>query len=59
MEKLLTTNQLAEYLGVAVSTVLQYRATGAEPRYMKLGHLVRYRLADVQEWLDSKKVGIG
>ncbi len=54
MDKLLTTNQLADYLGVAVSTILQYRATGTGPQYIKLGHLVRYRISDIEAWLEDK-----
>ena len=52
---LLTTQQLAEYLGVAVSTLIQYRRDGNGPIYIKLGHLVRYRMQDVERWLDEKK----
>jgi excisionase family DNA binding protein len=54
-EKLLNTKELAEYLGIAVSTLLQYRADGVGPEYIKLGHLVRYRIPDVEAWLESKK----
>ena len=53
--KLLTTKQLAEYLGIAVSTILQYRMEGRGPQYIKLGHLVRYRIEDVEQWLESQK----
>ncbi len=52
---LLTTQQLAEYLGVAVSTLIQYRRDGNGPVYIKLGHLVRYRMQDVERWLDDKQ----
>ncbi len=51
---LLTTQQLAEYLGVAVSTLIQYRRDGNGPTYIKLGHLVRYRMQDVESWLEAK-----
>lgn len=54
MDKLLDTKQLAEYLGIAVSTILQYRADGTGPQYIKLGHLVRYRISDVEAWLEAK-----
>ena len=53
--KLLTTKQLAEYLGIAISTILQYRMEGRGPQYIKLGHLVRYRIEDVEQWLESQK----
>ncbi len=54
MDKLLDTKQLADYLGIAVSTILQYRADGTGPQYIKLGHLVRYRISDVEAWLEAK-----
>jgi excisionase family DNA binding protein len=55
-EKLLTTKQVSEYLGIAVSTLLLYRATGDGPRYIKiLRRLVRYRQADVDAWLEAQK----
>lgn len=54
MDKLLDTKQLAQYLGIAASTILQYRADGTGPQYIKLGHLVRYRISDVEKWLDAK-----
>ena len=57
MANLMTTKQLAEYLGIAVSTILQYRATGTGPNYIKLGHLVRYRQKDVDLWLEQKSTG--
>ena len=54
-EKLLTPNQLAENLGVKPFALLQYRMNGKGPKYIKLGHLVRYRQEDVDEWLESIK----
>jgi len=54
MEHLLNTKEVAEYLGLAVSTILQYRVDGNGPIYFKLGHLVRYRKSDVDEWLKAK-----
>lgn len=53
--KLLTTKQLAEFLGIAESTIMQYRVDGTGLNYIKLGHLVRYRIKDVEAWLVSKK----
>lgn len=51
MEKLMNTNELAEYLGIAVSTIVDYRLKGIGPVYVKIGHLVRYRKADVDNWV--------
>lgn len=58
MEKLMKTNELAEYLGIAVSTIVDYRLKGIGPVYVKIGHLVRYRKADVDNWVANKAVVI-
>ena len=58
MEKLMNTNELAEYLGIAVSTIADYRLKGIGPVYVKIGHLVRYRKADVDNWVANKAVVI-
>ncbi len=58
MEKLMNTNELAEYLGIAVSTIVDYRLKGIGPVYVKIGHLVRYRKADVDNWVANKAVVI-
>lgn len=53
-QKLLTTKELAKYLDIGESTLLQYRFDGTGPAYIKLGHLVRYRISDVEAWLASR-----
>lgn len=53
-DKLLNTKELSKYLGIAISTIMQYRVDGTGPNYVKLGHLVRYRISDVEAWLESK-----
>ena len=58
MEKLMNTNELAEYLGIAVSTIVDYRLKGIGPVYVKIGHLVRYRKADVDNWVATTAVVI-
>lgn len=54
IQKLLTTKELAKYLGIGESTLLQYRFDGTGPAYIKLGHLVRYRMSDVEAWLAKR-----
>ena len=58
MEKLMNTNELAEYLGIAVSTIVDYRLKGIGPVYVEIGQLVRYRKADVDNWVANKVVVI-
>lgn len=52
-EKLIDENQLAELTGLAVRTLQAWRYRGDGPPYMKLGSAVRYRLSDVEEWLEK------
>ena len=54
MEKLLTTNELAKFLDVAPYTIYLLRQTGQGPRYLKLGRIIRYKMEDVQTWLEEK-----
>ncbi len=51
--KLLNTSELAKYLGVNDSTLRQYRIKGNGPTYIKIGHLVRYKISDIEEWLNN------
>ncbi len=56
INKLMTTKQVSEYLGIAISTLLLYRAMGTGPRYIKiLKRLVRYEKEDVDAWLAEQK----
>lgn len=46
--------QVAEHLGVPVSTLYQWRHRGVGPRGIKVGRHVRYRWEDVEAWLEQK-----
>ena len=52
--KLIDTVQLAEYLGNEVNTCEGWRLKGIGPRYIKVGRLVRYRIENVDLWLESQ-----
>ena len=43
----------AEYLNISVKTLQKWRGTGDGPRFAKLGAAVRYRLADLEQFLDA------
>jgi predicted DNA-binding transcriptional regulator AlpA len=54
--ELMTTAAVSQYLGIAVSTLAMYRAAGVGPKYIKVLHrLVRYRRADVEQWLNTQE----
>jgi predicted DNA-binding transcriptional regulator AlpA len=54
---LVSPNQLAEYTGIPVQTLANWRWREQGPPWLKLGRHVRYRLADVEKWLDANAQG--
>lgn len=55
-DKPLTPAELAERYGVPVSTVYRWNYSGTAPRRILVGRHVRYRLADVEAWEESRQV---
>ena len=43
----------SEITGLAVKTLQQRRWLGKPPTYLKVGRLVRYRISDLMDYLDS------
>lgn len=52
----LTTVEAARYVRLGKPTLERFRLTGEGPRYAKLGGAVRYRRADLDQWLESRLV---
>lgn len=50
----LDTREAAKYLKVKPSTLSQWRWNGNGPRYCKVGRLCRYRLADLDAFLEEQ-----
>lgn len=50
-EKLWSVQDLADFLGVPVATVYQWRTKRYGPVGLRIGKHVRYRPADVERWL--------
>ncbi|REJ79725.1 MAG: DNA-binding protein [Acidobacteria bacterium] len=48
----LSTKEAAAFLGVSPRTFENWRLTGSGPRYSKVGRLVRYRLADLEDYVE-------
>jgi excisionase family DNA binding protein len=53
-DRLLTVKDLADYLGVPVATLYQWRYRGEGPAGFRVGKHVRYRWRDVEEWIESQ-----
>jgi predicted DNA-binding transcriptional regulator AlpA len=49
--------EVAEMLGVSVGTVRRWRLFGKGPKFLKLGVLVKYRISDVERWLQTRPSG--
>jgi len=49
----MTVTQAAEYLGLAVSTLNKWRCHGEGPVFIKLGRAVRYRVEDLEKFIQK------
>lgn len=54
-ERLLTVEEVAEWLGVPVGTIYAWRYRNTGPASYKVGRHVRFRRADVEGWLEDKR----
>ena len=52
LEPMLSIEELAEYLGKPVRTIYDWRLSGRGPRAVHVGRSLRYRVCDVQAWLE-------
>ena len=55
MQTLLNEKQAAEKLGMTHWTLRRYRVYGGGPNYVKLGSLVKYLEADLEEFVMSNR----
>jgi predicted DNA-binding transcriptional regulator AlpA len=54
-DSLLDPHATAKFLGgVSILTLADWRTKGVGPAYVKVGRCVRYRLSDLQTWLESR-----
>lgn len=57
MSPLLDEKTAAEYLGLSVRCLQNWRRTGKGPSFIRVSHkVVRYELEDIQIWLDKRRV---
>jgi len=50
----LNTDQAAFYIGLATRTLEKMRSTGRGPRFRRHGRHVRYHIADLDDWSESR-----
>jgi excisionase family DNA binding protein len=54
LDELLTTEGLAAYLNVPVTTLYAWRHRGEGPPGFRVGRHLRYRRVDVEEWVRGR-----
>lgn len=54
MERLLSVQEVATVLGVPVKTVYAWRHRNEGPPGFRVGRHVRFRVADIEQWLDGQ-----
>lgn len=52
---LLSPAELAAYLGIPLATIYRWRSRGDGPCGIRVGRHVRYRVEDVERWLDERR----
>jgi len=50
-DQLMTVEQAAQYLGLAVSTLNKWRCHGGGPVFLKMGRAVRYKLENLDNYI--------
>ncbi len=53
-ETLMSPQELADMLGLPLATVYGFNYRGTGPRRISLGRHVRYRVSDVEAWLERQ-----
>ena len=53
LEPVLTTSELAEYLGLQPQAIYDMRTDGRGPSGIRVGREIRYRVSDIRQWLDG------
>lgn len=55
----LSPGQLASYIDISERTLEEWRRKGIGPRFVRIGKHVRYKLADVDAYLDQEQKAQG
>ncbi|WP_309070276.1 helix-turn-helix domain-containing protein [Arthrobacter sp.] len=53
-DRLMSTEELAEYLSVPIATVYAWRSRRKAPPGIRVGRFVRFRQSEVDAWLASR-----
>ncbi len=53
-DRLLTANELADFLDVPIKTLYAWRCRGEGPVGFRAGRHIRYRWVDVEVWIEDR-----
>jgi excisionase family DNA binding protein len=56
-ERLMSPGEVARFLGVPLHTLYRWRSRGDGPPGYRLGRHLRYRVDDVERWLEDHRDG--
>ena len=59
MDELVSEQELAAWLKVSPHTLRTWRNRSQGPAFVRAGSLYRYKVSDVQTWLDARKITPG
>ncbi len=59
LETLMGVEELAEYLGVPVQTIYDWRLAGTAPRAFKFGKRLKFAVSDVADWMRAHREASG
>jgi predicted DNA-binding transcriptional regulator AlpA len=57
VENLLNERDVARITGLSLGSIRRWRLLRQGPKFLKLNAAVRYRLSDLEAWLESRPVG--
>jgi len=58
--RLLSERETAHRLGMRPNTLAHWRISGLQPLpYVKIGRSIRYRIADVEAFIEARRTGAG
>jgi excisionase family DNA binding protein len=57
LDRLISAQELAEYLEIPVATLYTWRYRNAGPRGFRVGRHLRYRWTDVKAWIENQLDG--
>lgn len=55
-DRWVNTEEAAQHIGLAVSTLEKARIYGNSPPYSKAGRAVRYKLSDLDNWMAARVI---